>query len=82
MVRAFTWSFGGDAIAEQALTEWAKNDAVTKTIRAAIAGRCTTQGATVTCAPAKGPVSSSRNRTAVGGGPRSSTAIEGRLDAS
>jgi hypothetical protein len=55
MARTFTWSFGGDAIAEQALTEWAKDDAVPTTIRAAIAGRCTTRGTSVTCAPAKGP---------------------------
>ena len=55
MARAFTWSFGGDAIAQQALTEWAKNDTVPKTLRAAIAGRCSTKGNAVTCAAAKGP---------------------------
>lgn len=55
MARAFTWSFGGDAIAQQALTQWAKDDAVPRTLRAAIAGRCSTKGTTVTCAAAKGP---------------------------
>ena len=55
MDRAFTWSFGGDAIAQQALTEWAKTETVPKTLRAAIAGRCTTKGSTVTCAATKGP---------------------------
>lgn len=55
MARAFTWSFGGDAIAQQALTEWAKDESMPKTLRAAIAGRCSTKGNTVTCAPTKGP---------------------------
>lgn len=54
MERAFTWSFGGDAIAQQALTEWAKDDSIPKAIRAAIAGRCTTKSNIVTCAPPKG----------------------------
>jgi len=55
MARAFTWSFGGDAIAQQALTEWAKDESMPRKLRAAIAGRCTTKGNTVTCAAAKGP---------------------------
>ena len=55
MARAFTWSFGGDAIAQQALTEWAKDESIPKKLRAAIAGRCSTKGSTVTCAPTKGP---------------------------
>lgn len=54
MARAFTWSFGGDAIAQQALTEWAKTNGTPAALRAAIAGRCTTKGGTVTCAAAKG----------------------------
>ena len=55
MERAFTWSFGGDAIAQQALTEWAKDDSMPKKLRAAIAGRCTTKSNILTCEPSKGP---------------------------
>lgn len=55
MERAFTWSSGGDASAQQALTDWARRDAIPKLVRDAIAGRCQTKGATVTCAAAKGP---------------------------
>lgn len=54
MERAFTWSFGGDAIAQQALTEWAKDDSIPKKLRAAIASRCTTKANILTCEPPKG----------------------------
>ena len=51
----FTWSFGGDADADQAVSEWAKDPAFGKTLRAAVAGTCKATKDDVTCAAKKGP---------------------------
>lgn len=55
MEPAFTWSFGGDASAEQALASWRADVDVGKKLRAAVAGRCRVEGTTLTCAPKRGP---------------------------
>lgn len=51
----FTWSFGGDADADQAVSEWAKDPAFSKTLRAAVTGACKVTKSDVTCAAKKGP---------------------------
>jgi hypothetical protein len=53
MEESFTWSFGGDADADQAVTEWAKDEKLPQAIRAAITGKCKTAKDNVTCEPKK-----------------------------
>jgi len=55
----FTWSFGGDASAEQAVEAWAKDPALLKKLKAAAAGPCKAVDSagtpTLTCAAKRGP---------------------------
>jgi hypothetical protein len=51
----FTWSFGGDVDADQAITEWAKDPKRPQAVRAAVAGTCKSTKDSVTCAAKKGP---------------------------
>jgi len=50
---SFTWSFGGDADADQAVSEWAKDSKLPQAIRAAVTGRCKATKDDVTCQPKK-----------------------------
>ncbi len=49
----FTWSFGGDADADQAVGEWAKDAKLPQAIRAAITGKCKLRDDSLTCEPKK-----------------------------
>lgn len=55
MDHQFSWSFGGDADADQAVSEWAKDASFGKSLRAAVAGACKATKSDVTCAAKKGP---------------------------
>lgn len=50
---AFTWSFGGDADADQAVAEWAKDAKLPQAVRAAVTGKCKVTKDDVTCEPKK-----------------------------
>ena len=50
----FTYSFGGDVDADQAVTEWAKDTKLSKALREALsAKKCTVDRSTVVCTAAK-----------------------------
>lgn len=51
----FTWSFGGDADADQALGEWAKDPKLLTKLRTALTGACKPQKDSLTCAGKSGP---------------------------
>ncbi|MBL8956052.1 MAG: hypothetical protein JNK82_35080 [Myxococcaceae bacterium] len=53
MEDSFTWSFGGDADADQAVSEWAKDPKLPQAVRAALSGKCKTTKDSLTCEPKK-----------------------------
>jgi hypothetical protein len=55
MEDTFTWSFGGDADADQAVAEWAKDPKLPQAIRAAVTAKCKATKDDVTCTPKSGP---------------------------
>lgn len=55
MPKEFTWSFGGDSDADQAISEWAKDPAFLKSLRTALTGTCKAEKDTLTCKGKKGP---------------------------
>src|SRR5882724_1645574 len=50
MEQAFTWSFGGDADADQAVDEWKKQPKALQGLTGALTGPCKRDGASLTCA--------------------------------